>query len=100
MAALALPAPAAARDPAPPRPRGPFEAREEWLLGQNRLSLPSTTPDALAPRETRLRLDLDWGNDFGWSQPIAGEVSAQRASWWTASIPRWAWSSGEAFAGA
>jgi hypothetical protein len=78
VAALALPAAAAAQGPASPRPRGPFEAREEWLLGQNRLSLPSTTPDALAPGETRLRLDLDWGNDFGWSQPIAGEISAQR----------------------
>jgi len=61
-----------------PGPRGPFEAREEWLLAQNRLSLPSTTPDAMAPGETRLRLDLDWGNDFGWSQPIAGELPAGR----------------------
>ena len=59
-------------------PRGPFEAREGWLLAQNRLSLPATTPDALAPGETRLRVDLDWGNDFGWSQPIAGEVPAGR----------------------
>jgi hypothetical protein len=78
-AALACFAPsvAGAAD-APPLPRGPFEAREEWLLSQNRLSLPSTTPDALGPGETRLRLDVDWGNDFGWSQPIAGEVSVGR----------------------
>ena len=34
-----------------PVPRGPFEAREQWLLAQNRLSLPSTTPDALASGE-------------------------------------------------
>ena len=79
VAALALPALAAAQgDQAPPRPRGPFEAREEWLIAQNRLSLPSITPDALAPGETRLRLDVDWGNDFGWSQPVAGETSAER----------------------
>ena len=79
VAALALPARAAAQgDQPPPRPRGPFEAREEWLLAQNRLSLPSTTPDALAPGETRLRLDVDWGNDFGWSQPVAGETGAER----------------------
>jgi uncharacterized protein DUF3187 len=79
MAALAVPAPAVAEGvAAAPRSRGPFEAREEWLLGQNRLSLPATTPDALAPGETRLRLDVDWGNDFGWSQPIAGEITAER----------------------
>jgi hypothetical protein len=78
-AALVLLAPPGARaaDVAP-LPRGPFEAREEWLLGQNRLSLPSTTPDAVAAGETRLRVDVDWGNDFGWSQPIAGEVTAGR----------------------
>jgi uncharacterized protein DUF3187 len=78
-AALALPASGAAQaaDPSP-APRGPFESREESLLAQNRLSLPPTTPDALGPRETRLRLDVDWGNDFGWSQPIAGEVPAGR----------------------
>jgi len=73
MAALAAPSPARAGGA-----RGPFEARDEWLLGQNRLSLPSATPDALARGETRLRLDVDWGNDFGWSQPVAGEVSAER----------------------
>jgi hypothetical protein len=76
-AALALPAPVAAQA-ADAAPRGPFEAREEFLLAQNRLSLPSTTPDAVASGETRLRLDVDWGNDFGWSQPIAGEVPAGR----------------------
>jgi len=76
-AALALPAPVVVQA-ADAAPRGPFEAREEFLLAQNRLSLPSTTPDALATGETRLRLDVDWGNDFGWSQPIAGEVPAGR----------------------
>lgn len=78
-ALLVLAVPGAAEEQeAAPEPRGPFEAREEWLLTQNRLSLPSTTPDAIASGETRLRVDVDWGNDFGWSQPIAGEVPVGR----------------------
>jgi hypothetical protein len=77
--ALAPSAPAAAQEAGAPPPRGPFEAREEWLLAQNRLSLPSTTPDPLSPGETRLRLDVDWGNDFGWSQQHVGEDPGERA---------------------
>jgi hypothetical protein len=78
-ALLVLAVPAAAEEQeAAPGPRGPFEAREEWLLTQNRLSLPSTTPDAIAGGQTRLRVDMDWGNDFGWSQPIAGEIPVGR----------------------
>jgi Protein of unknown function (DUF3187) len=69
---------ALAQGAAPPAARGPFEAREQWLLGQNRLSLPSTTPDPLAPGETRLRLDVDWGNDFGWNQQFVGEDPGER----------------------
>lgn len=45
--------------------RGPIEAREEWLLTQGRLALPAAAPDLLRPGEARLRLDFDWGNDFG-----------------------------------
>lgn len=45
--------------------RGPLEMRDEWLLAQPRLTLPATSPDPFAPGETRVRLDLDWGNDFG-----------------------------------
>ena len=74
-----LAAPARAQEPDARAPRGPFEAREEWLLAQNRLDLPSTTPDALARGETRLRLAADWGNDFGWSQEHAGEDPGARA---------------------
>lgn len=44
--------------------RGPFEAREGFLLAQRRLTLPALSPDPLARGETRVRLDLDWGNDF------------------------------------
>jgi hypothetical protein len=76
--ALALPLPAAAQGGPAPAPRGPFESRDEWLLAQNRLSLPATTPDGVPVGETWLRLDLDWGNDFGWSQSLAGEVPGDR----------------------
>jgi hypothetical protein len=76
-AALLAPAPASAQEAGAPA-RGPFEAREEWLLAQNRLDLPSTTPDALARGETRLRVDLDWGNDFGWRQVHVGEDPGER----------------------
>jgi hypothetical protein len=79
LSALASSAPAGAQEPAAGPSRGPFEAREEWLLAQNRLSLPSTTPDALVRGETRLRVDVDWGNDFGWSQQHVGEDSGERA---------------------
>jgi hypothetical protein len=78
-AALLSPTPCTAQgSDTRPGPRGPFEAREEWLLAQNRLSLPSTTPDAVPAGETRLRVDVDWGNDLGWSQRFAGEVPGER----------------------
>jgi hypothetical protein len=64
---LALSGAAAAQAPARAR-RGPLESREEFLLAQPRLTLPAATPDPLAVGETRLRLDGDWGNDFGFSR--------------------------------
>lgn len=45
--------------------RGPFEVREEWLLAQPRLALPALAPFPLARGTTAVRLDFDWGNDFG-----------------------------------
>ena len=74
----ALGAPALAQEPDSAPARGPFEACEEWLLAQNRLDLPSTTPDALGRGETRLRVDVDWGNDFGWRQVHVGEDPGER----------------------
>ena len=59
--AVAL-APVVAR--AQPARRGPLEVREEFLLAQPRLTLPSVSPDPLAPGETRVALGLDWGTDF------------------------------------
>jgi Protein of unknown function (DUF3187) len=44
--------------------RGPLEVREEFLLAQPRLTLPSLSPDALAAGEDRLALGVDWSSDF------------------------------------
>jgi hypothetical protein len=63
--------------PVPPR-RGPIELREEWLLSQTRLTLPAQSPDVLPRGATRLRLQLDWGNDFGWLQDEPGEQPEER----------------------
>jgi len=75
--ALALAAPAAAEDQGASR-HGPFEWREKWLLAQPRLTLPPLSPDTLGDGVTVVRLDLDWGNDLGWSQPSPGEGSRER----------------------
>ncbi len=52
--------------------------RDEWLLAQTRLTLPATTPDTLSAGHTRLRLEGDWGNDFGWRQDRLGEAPLDR----------------------
>jgi uncharacterized protein DUF3187 len=54
--------------------RGPLETREEWLLAQPHLTLPALSPDPLPPRATRVRLDGDWGNDFGWKSRTRGDL--------------------------
>jgi hypothetical protein len=56
--------------------RGPIEWHEEWLLAQPRLTLPATSPDLLVDGKTRVRLDVDWGNDFGVGQEVPGTSSA------------------------
>src|SRR5262245_4229562 len=61
-----------------PGRRGPVESREEWLLLQDRLTLPPISPDPLGRGRTRLRLDFDWGSDFGWSQNVKGENPGDR----------------------
>lgn len=77
--AWAMPAFAqAVGDPRPQTRRGPLEAREEWLLAQPRLTLPPTSPDPLRRGETEVRVDLDWGNDFGWDQQLPGEIPGDR----------------------
>jgi Protein of unknown function (DUF3187) len=44
--------------------RGPFPARDEWMLAQPLLTLPATGPDPLARGQIEARLDGDWGSDF------------------------------------
>jgi hypothetical protein len=51
--------------------RGPLEFRDEWLLAQPRLTLPSLSPDPLPRGVTRVSLDLAWGSDFGWQPSTA-----------------------------
>lgn len=58
---------------APVAAEGPLELRDEWLLAQGRLSMPATAPDPLPAGRTLLRLDFDWGSDFGWEQSNPGE---------------------------
>ncbi|HET9314360.1 MAG TPA: DUF3187 family protein [Vicinamibacteria bacterium] len=49
---------------AQPVRRGPMEVREEFLLAQPRLTLPSLSPDPLPAGEDRIALGLDWSSDF------------------------------------
>jgi len=67
--ALAL-APAAAQAQAS---RGPIEARDEYLLSQSVLSLPPLPAAVLAGGRSELRVDGEWGNDFGIHDAPAGE---------------------------
>jgi hypothetical protein len=75
--ALALGAPASGSEPEARR-EGPLQGREEWLPSQPRLTLPAASPDVLERGRARLRLELDWGNDFGWSQERRGEAPRER----------------------
>ena len=54
--------------------RGPIETREEWLLAQPHLTLPTLSPDPLPAGTTRIRLDGDWGSDFGWRWRFPGDL--------------------------
>jgi hypothetical protein len=45
--------------------RGPMEARDEFLLAQSLLTLPPMGASLTPPGRTDVRLDGDWGNDFG-----------------------------------
>ena len=78
VAACAIQSSARADDPGPLEPRGPLESRDEWLLAQPRLTLPATTPDPVPAGSFRMRIDFDWGNDFGWDQQRVGEDPGDR----------------------
>jgi uncharacterized protein DUF3187 len=63
---LALAAQTAAAAGAGPRTvRGPIESRDEFLLAQSLLTLPPLGAALPLAGRTELRVDLDWGNDFG-----------------------------------
>ena len=62
--------------PAPDRPvRGPIESRDEFLLAQSLLTLPPMGPALLAAGATEVRLDADWGNDFGIEADPGGRLA-------------------------
>jgi hypothetical protein len=48
-----------------PSRRGPLDVREEWLLAQQRLTLPAVSPDPLARGASDFRVAADWGSDWG-----------------------------------
>jgi len=51
-----------------------LEIRDGWLLVQTRLSLPALSPDTVRGGQTRIRLEGDWGSDFGWrGAPSSGQ---------------------------
>jgi hypothetical protein len=60
LAATAAPTPSPAQVS-----RGPIEARDEFLLSQSSLSLAPLSARVLGSKRTEVRLDGDWGNDFG-----------------------------------
>jgi hypothetical protein len=68
----------AARGDALP-PQGPIEAREEWLLSMPVLSLPAVHPSGPGRGRTQVRVDVDWGNDFGWKPSASDEGPAPPA---------------------
>jgi hypothetical protein len=72
-ALVALSAAASAQDAGRER-RGPFPSRDEWLLAQPLLTLPATSPDPLPRGRSELRLDGDWGSDFGVEGNVGGRV--------------------------
>lgn len=76
-AVLALVGSARASEP-DDRRMGPLPGRDEYLPAQSRLTLPAASPDVLSRGKLLLRLDFDWGNDFGWSQDRRGESPAVR----------------------
>src|SRR5688572_2965393 len=45
--------------------RGPIESRDEFLLAQSLLTLPPMGAALPPAGRTELRVDVDWGNDFG-----------------------------------
>lgn len=58
--------------------RGPRGVRDEFLLAQNRLSLPASSPEVLPAGRSLFRVRFDWGNDFARDQDGVGEMPQDR----------------------
>ncbi len=71
---LALPGPASSAGALEP-----LDLRDEWLLSQTRLTLPAASPDPVPAGRIRLRIEGDWGNDFGFRQQGPGETPIDRS---------------------
>jgi hypothetical protein len=54
--------------------RGPIEVRDEWLLAQPKLTLPALSPDPVGRGRWQVRVAVNRGNDFGWTQAAKGEL--------------------------
>lgn len=73
IAGLAFAAAHAVAAPGAPRTvRGPIESRDEFLLAQSLLTLPPTSAFLPPAGRTDVRVDLDWGNDFGLEAEAGG----------------------------
>ncbi|MET0553813.1 MAG: DUF3187 family protein [Vicinamibacteria bacterium] len=65
LAALAVCCLSRPADAQSPGRRGPLDVREEWLLAQQRLTLPAVSPDPLPRGGSEVRAAADWGSDWG-----------------------------------
>ena len=54
--------------------RGPLPSRDEWMLAQPVLTLPAISPDPLPSGGWEVRLDGDWGSDFGFAGRVGGDL--------------------------
>ena len=54
--------------------RGPLESRDEFLLAQSLLTLPPMGATLPAAGRVELRVDVDWGNDFGLEAEAGGRL--------------------------
>jgi hypothetical protein len=58
--------------------RGPTDVRDEHVLAQDRLTLPSLSPDTLEQGQFSLRTSFLWLNTFNWTQDVPGEHPGDR----------------------
>jgi len=54
--------------------RGPIESRDEFLLAQSLLTLPPMAATPTSAGRSIVRIDFDWGNDFGLEASPGGRL--------------------------